>query len=357
MPAPNPNRFSEWDTLLTSTTENVRDSFQKTIWNGRPLHRWLFDKGRRRMIDGGTEIVEPLLYAGSSVGWHGENDLIEIAPSEGLTAASFPWAAVYAPMYISAHEKLKNSGKEQRINLVSVKVEQAMETMKENLSVVSFKDTPGTGEMFGLGALINDAAGDLANSLTGASAVGGIDTQASAAPWWESFVYDGTPTTGDFGAAGLNSGEAVRKAIRTARNESSDSGSDRVDAAFTDLATYEAVEDSYQANVQYEDVDSADSGFENVLVSKLPLFWDFHCTAATVFGINSKYLQIVGHQDRFMETTPWSKDVFDPAADGAGVTGGTVGQFRDGQYAMTSAFLQMTTRNRRRHFRINNVSL
>lgn len=355
MAAPNPNRFSEWDTLLTSTTENVREGFATTIWNGRPLHRWLFDKGRRRMIDGGTEIVEPLLYAGSSVGWHGENDLIEVAPSEGLTSANFGWASVYAPMYISAHEKLKNSGKEQRINLVSVKVEQAMETMKENLAEVAYKDTPGSNEMLGLGAIINNAAGDDDLGHTGAAAVGGIDTQSASAPWWESFVYDGTASSGDFGADGLNSGEVVRKAIRTARNESSDSGSDRVDAAFCDLTTYEAVEDSYQSKVQYEDVDSADSGFENVLVSKLPLFWDFKCPAGTVFGINSKYLQIVGHSDRFMETTPWSKDVWDPAADGVG--GGAVGQFRDGQYAMTSAFLQMTTRNRRRHFRLNNISI
>ncbi len=345
--AVNTTRVSDWDGLMSSTLENVRGSFADNIWNGRPLHAWLFKKGRRRMIDGGTEIVEPLVYAAGNSGWYGEDDIIDVQKTAGHSAASFPWAALYGTVFISGREKLKNSGKEQAINLLDARVTQAQETMKNDLSTAAFADTPASADtMLGLGYLINDAAGDGANVE-----IGGIDSTVNA--FWNSTVKDGTPTTGDFGAAGLNTGELVRKAIRTARNEASDSGNDRVDAAFTDLTTYEAVEDSFMQQVRYEDTDSANAGFENVEVSKMPLFWDFDCTAGTVFGINSKYLQVVGHSDRWMQHSGFTKNPLDSTYSG----GGAVGGVRDAQYDIITSLLQMTTRNRRRHFRINNVSL
>ena len=198
-----------------------------------------------------------------------------------------------------------------------------------------YADTPATADtMLGLGHLINDSTGD-------AGLVGGID--ASTNSFWNSTVVDGS-TAAD--------GEAVRKLIRTARNAASDSGNDRCDAGFTDLATYEGIEDSYQQQVRYEDVDSANAGFENVEVSKMPLFWDFDCTPGTVFGINSKYLQIVGHSGRWMQQSKFSENPVDSSYS----TGGATGAVRDGRYSMITCFLQMTTRNRRRHFRINGVS-
>lgn len=348
----NTTRSGTWDELLTTTLENVRPSLADNIWNGRPLHRWLFLKGRRRMVGGGVEIVEPLIHGAGNSGWYGESDIMEIEPTTGITAASFPWSSCFASIYITGREKLMNSGKEQIINLLDAKVMQAEESMKDDLSSASFADTPATDAMLGLGYLINDAAGD------GASVeIGGIDSTANA--FWNSVVKDGTPTTGDYGAAGLNTGDLVRKAVRTARNESSDSGNDRADAGFTDLTTYEAIEDSFVSNVRYEDVDSANSGFENIEVSKMPIFWDFDCPANTVFGINSKYLQIVGHKDRWMSQTPFSVNPVDGTygtASGA-ASGTAVGGVRDAQYSIITSLLQMTTRNRRRHFRINNVTL
>tara|TARA_R110001606_G_scaffold112169_6_gene238869 strand:- start:425 stop:1471 length:1047 start_codon:yes stop_codon:yes gene_type:complete len=346
--AVNTSRSADWDGLMSSTLENVRGSFADNIWNGRPLHAWLFKKGRRRMVDGGTEIVEPLVYANGNAGWYGEDDIIDVQKTAGHSAASFPWAALYGTVFITGREKLMNSGKEQAINLLDARVTQASETMKNDLSTAAFADTPASADtMLGLGYLINNAAGD------GAADVGNIDAATNA--FWNSTVKDGTASTGDFGAAGLDTGEKVRKAIRSARNAASDSGNDRADAAFTDLTTYEAVEDSFIQQVRYEDVDSANAGFENVEVSKMPLFWDFDCTAGTVFGINSKYLQIVGHSDRWMEHSGFTKNPLDSTYDST--VGTSVGGVRDAQYDIITTLLQMTTRNRRRHFRINNITI
>jgi hypothetical protein len=351
----NLTRGDVWDDLLTTTLENVRGSLADQIWNARPLHAWLFKKGRRRMVDGGTEIVEPLVYAGGHTGWYGENDTLEIKPISGISAASFPWVSHYGSVYITGREKLMNNGKEQIINLLDAKVMQTKETMNDDLSVAAFKDEPDSGEeMFGLGYLIDDHVGDAAKGGGSGVLVGNINSDDNA--WWRSVVLDGAATTGDFGSDGLNTGEKVRKAVRTGRNAASDGGSDRCDAAFTDLATYEAIEDSYVQKVQYEDVDSANAGFENIEVSKMPLFWDFHCPEGTVFGINSKYLQVVGHSSRFMAQTPFTKNPTDTTAAGT-AAGGSVSGVKDGQYSLITSLLQMTTRNRRRHFRINNITI
>ena len=341
--AVNTTRSADWDGLMSSTLENVRGSFADNIWNGRPLHRWLFDKGRKRMVDGGTEIVEPLVYAEGNTSFYGEDDIIEVQKTAGHSAASFPWAGLYGTVFITGREKLMNSGREQAINLLEARVTQAEETMKSALSAAAFANTPATADtMLGLGHLINNSAGDVALGGTGAK-VGNIDSAVNS--FWNSTVVDGSAYT---------TGEHVRKGIRTARNTASDSGNDRCDAAFTDLSTYEAVEDSFQAQVRYEDVNSANSGFENVEVSKMPLFWDFDCTAGTVFGINSKYLQIVGHKDRWMEHSGFSKNPVDGTYTGAS---SAVGGVRDAQYDIITSLLQMTTRNRRRHFRINGLTV
>lgn len=357
--AANVERIPDWDELTTTTLENVRKGgFADQIWNGRPLHAWLFKKGRRRMVDGGIEIVEPLVYAGGHTGWYGQDDTLVIKGNDGLSAASFPWASHYGSIYISGREKLQNSGKAARINLLDAKVEQVKQTIQDDMSTAAFADEPSSADvMFGLGYLIDDATGDAAKNGGSGVNVGNIDSGTYS--WWQSVVKDGTPTTGDFGAAGLNTGELVRKAIRSARNAASDASNDRCDAAFTDLDTYEAIEDSYVAKVQYEDVDAANAGFESIEVSKMPLFWDFDCPAATVFGINSKYLQIVGHEDRFMAMTEFSKNPTDTTtAGGTAVNSASgVSGVKDGQYSLITTYLQMTTRNRRRHFRINNVSL
>ena len=343
--AVNQGRNADWDGLMSSTLENIRGSFADNIWNGRPLHRWLFEKGRRRMVDGGTEIVEPLVYADGNTAWYGEDTIISVQKTDGHSAASFPWAGLYGTVFITGREKLMNSGKEQAINLLEARVTQAEETMKSTLSTAAFADTPASADtMFGLGYLINNAAGDATAVAAGHGHVGGIDTSVGGNSFWQSTVVDGS---------GYTTGEHVRKGIRTARNTASDAGNDRCDAAFTHLSTSEAVEDSFVQQVRYEDVNSANAGFENVEVSKMPLFWDFDCTAGTVFGINSKYLQIVGHKDRFMEHSGFTTN----PVDGTYTTGSSVGGVRDAQYDIITSLLQMTTRNRRRHFRINGLTV
>ena len=351
----NTTRADTFDVLFSTTFDKYRPTLTNNAWDAHPTHYWLNRKGRRRMLDGGPTIVEPLIYGGGHAGWYGENDIVEIQPQTGISAATFDWRSVYATMYLSGKEKLLNSGENQIIALAEAKAMQAEENLGEMLAVSAYKDEPDSAdEFFGLGYLIDDHTGDAAKASGAGVDVGGIDSTAN--DWWRSRVYDGTPTTGDFGAAGLNTGELVRKAIRTARNAASDSTKDKADVAFTTQEVYEAIEDTYVQNVRYEDVDAANAGFDNIRVSKMPLFFDFHCPADTVFGVNSKYLQIVGHKDRWMTASGWSKNPAE-GVDSTYSANSSVGGFRDGQYNVITGLGNMTVRNRRRQFRINNIAL
>ena len=57
---------ANFDALLSTTLAKYRDQLTDNVFTARPLTYFLTDKGRIRMIDGGTKIVEPLIYGQNS---------------------------------------------------------------------------------------------------------------------------------------------------------------------------------------------------------------------------------------------------------------------------------------------------
>jgi hypothetical protein len=57
---------ASFDSLLSTTLANYRDQLTDNIFTARPLTNHLMEKGRMRMVDGGTKIVEPLIYGQNS---------------------------------------------------------------------------------------------------------------------------------------------------------------------------------------------------------------------------------------------------------------------------------------------------
>ena len=57
---------TSFDELLSTTIANYRDQLTDNIFKARPLTNYLMDGGRIRMLDGGTKIVEPLIYGENS---------------------------------------------------------------------------------------------------------------------------------------------------------------------------------------------------------------------------------------------------------------------------------------------------
>jgi hypothetical protein len=329
----------DWDTILTTTLQNRRKTLVDNIFNARPLMYWLTEKGKtKRMESGGESILEHLLYGeNSDTQSYSEWEALTLTPQTGITSAQFPWKQVYTSVVISGLEEAKNNSEERVIHLLEAKVNQSEQTLKNKMTTMLYGDGTGNDDkdFLGLEALIGD-------DTVGPDVVGGIDCTEAGNEWWRSVVKDADGTT-----SGLTHGELVALLTR-AYHEASDSGSDKVDALFTDLDTYEFYESGLLQGVRYTDSKAANLGFDNVSFRGVPVFWDFDNPAGTVYGINSKYLNVVGHSARWFTNSPFSQ--------GLSSSGGTgVGSVVDARYSFITAFGNMTVSNRRRHFKVYDI--
>ena len=127
----NPN----FDALLSTTLANYRDQLTDNVFTARPLTYFLSDKGRIRMLNGGTKIVEPLIYGqNSTVASYSGYDTISLTAQTGITAAEYDWKQYAASIAISGIEEAKNNGEQEIINLLEAKIMQAEESMREGLT-------------------------------------------------------------------------------------------------------------------------------------------------------------------------------------------------------------------------------
>lgn len=318
---------ANFDTLLSTTLNNHRPRLTDNVFKDRVLSWFLLDKKRSRMDDGGVKIVEPLLYAAGQAGSYSGWDQINITPQTGVTAAEYPWKQLYATVAISGLEKAQNSGENQVLNLVKTKVEQAEETLKNNINTMLWGN--GTGNS-------GKDWGGIAQAISNTGVYGGID--AAVDTWWRSHYVD---VSGD---AGVTAKTVTLEKLFSAINKSAN-GSDKVDGLFTNVDIYGEIEGLFQPQVQYQDVKAANAGFENLTVKGIPLYFDQAAPAERIFGINSKYLTVVGHKDVWFKSTG---DDSTPAHSAHATSGAGIAV--DGTYRLILTYGNLTCRNRARHF-------
>ena len=239
--AGNPN----FDALLSTTLANYRDQLTDNIFTARPLTYFLMDRGRIRMLNGGTKIVEPLIYGNNTtVGSYSGFDSLSLAPQAGITAAEYEWKQYAASISISGIEEAKNNGEQEIINLLEAKIMQAEESMREGFNQMFFGDGTGNGgkNWNGLGNLV-EASGT----------VGGIDR--STETWWRSYEN--------------NSAGALTLAKMATAYNSVSVGNDHPDMILTTQTLFEKYEALIVPQLRFTDTRTADAGFQNLLLIDL----------------------------------------------------------------------------------------
>lgn len=330
-----------FDTIASTTLNNYRKTLTDNIFNDHPLLYWLKDKGRVRMLGGGDQIIEPIIHLeGDSpavntggtprtTGSYAEYEDISITPVDTATSAAYDWKTIVGTIAISGLEELKNSGEEAIINLLEAKIMQTEETLKSNLSTMLWATSLATSsDVLGLPQII-DSTGD----TIGGIAVGDFSG-------WSSVEQDKTAVA--FADVDL------RAMVRSAHNTTSKGGKNGPDVVFSGQALFENYESDLVPQLRYSSTKLADSGFRNLEVNGIPWMWDYDAPANTIFGVASKYLGLVGHKDRWFKQSKFSEGL--SAADGG------VGTTVDARYALITAALELTCRNRRRHFKITNIA-
>ena len=296
-----------FQTLLATTLANYRDQLTDNIFTARPLTYHLMDKGRIRMLDGGTKIVEPLIYGqNSTVGSYSGYDTISLSPQSGISAAEFDWKQYAASIAISGIEEAKNNGEAAIVNLLEAKIMQAEESMREGFNQMFFGNGTGnSGKNWdGLGNLIESG-----------NAVGGIDGATEA--WWNSYEEN-------------TAGALTLAQMATAYNTVS-VGNDHPDMVLTTQTLFEKYEALLQPQLRYTDTKTADAGFQNLLFKAAPVTYDAHCPAGVVYFLNSKYITLVGHSGKWFQQTEFVRP-----------------ENLDARYALIMCYGNLTIRNRKK---------
>jgi hypothetical protein len=298
-----------FDALLSTTLANYRNQLTDNVFTARPLTYMLMEKGRIRMLNGGTKIVEPLIYGqNSTVASYSGYESISLDPQDGISAAEYEWKQYAASIAISGIEEAKNNGEAEIINLLEAKIMQAEESMREGFNQMFFGDGTGnTGKNWnGLGNLVESG-----------NTVGGIDSSAVGNEFWRSYE-DNT------------AGALTLAQMATAYNSVS-VGNDHPDIVLATQTLYEKYESLLQPQLRYTDTKTADAGFQNLLFKAAPVMYDVHAPAGTVFFLNSKYLSLVGHSGKWFQQTEFIRP-----------------ENKDARYALIMCYGNLTCRNRKK---------
>lgn len=309
MPGANPN----FDELLSTTLANYQDKFTDNVFSRRVLAFYLKEKGRIRLVSGGTKMVMQVhLQKAPGATSYTRGDGLTYDQFALGTAAEYPWQRVRAPIAIDRLDESVNSGKEALINILEERTMLAEESLTEALNAMWFGDGTGNSgkDWLGLKALIGD-------HLDPITTVGGISCLGSTngSEKWRSHV---NRAGGTFSAAGngTTTGPAKTSAginlLRTAINTTT-YGSDKVDLILSAQDIYEAFEAEQDSRVLLRDQKAIDFGFETFKYKGVNFAFDEMIPAGAayggasklVYGINTKHLKLQGLSDTWFSADPF----------------------------------------------------
>lgn len=281
--------------MVTSTERAWSQKVTDNVSDHNALLRRLKDKDKIRTYGGGYEITLPLEYAenGTYQRFAGY-DLLNTNASDVLTTAKFDNKMIALHVTASGQELLQNSGKEQMINLVKVRKQNALKTAANQFSI----------DMYSTGALTNQIGG-LGHIVTsdGTGTVGGI-VSGTYTFWKNQFKeMTGTNLAGSPSVTNAASMKADMNSLWLALNR----GADKPDLIVLSHDLYALYELGEQQLQRYADADLAKAGFMGLKYKSADVIFDdntnFATNAEVGYFLNTDYLYVMQHKE-----AQWSAD-------------------------------------------------
>lgn len=288
-------------TEMVSTT--MRKHYRKVVDNvtdHNALLRYMKERGNIKTdASGGYEIAIPLSYAENSTYQRFNGyDTLNIGASDVLSAAKYDWSQVALHVTASGRELRMNNSEERMINLVKARVDVAMATASNNMSVDLYSDGALANQVGGLAHIIQN---------NGQGTVGGINS-GTYTFWRNKFTE---VAGGDTAVDGASTGTALTYAnLRAAMNTSwlaTNRGTDKPDLLIASHDMYSLYEGGLQDLQRYQSATSAAAGFESLKYKSADIIFDdntnFGTTAEKIYVVNTKYLYLMEHPD-----ARWTED-------------------------------------------------
>ena len=291
---------ADFDAILSTTFKKFTPRIEDNLFENNALLFYLTTGDRVERVDGGHQLVEPLMYGrNSTVNSFAGYDNINTDPQEGITAAVEDWKLLAGTVAISLTEEIQNGGTSRIVSLLEAKAQQLALSLEEEFEIQLFADGTGNSskDFKGLMYYMPD------DPTTGT--VSGIDRSVSTNSWWR-------PTVTEVG------GVLTIPRMATLYNTVS-RGKDHPDFGLTDQGEYEAYEQLLQPAQRFTDPDTAAAGFENIRYKRMALMFADQCPAdagsdAQMFFLNSKYLKLKVHTSTWFRSTPFESPHGQPNA-------------------------------------------
>lgn len=278
---------SNVDALLSSTLAAIpKKRYADNIFTKIPLFMW-FKKKAKMTVDGGANLVMPLMYGKNSTAKsYSGYGIIDTTPQEGLTAASYLWAQYAATISISGlEERIQNVGDKALIKLLDAKITQAEMSLADKLDIDLWAS-----------AVTGTNINTLVTLVDQTTTVGQVSKSSNS--WWQCQ----TVASGSFAARGLAD---MRSLYNTITNQSLSKGAP--DFICADQTSYQYYEASQQPQMRYSDNTMADAGFENLRFKGATMTYDPNTPSGKMYFLSSDSLKLVTSKGTNFITTPFIK--------------------------------------------------
>ena len=280
-----PNLSEIVTTTMYNRSKNLADNVSK---NNALLYR-LQERGRVKPFSGGRSIIQELDYQeNATFKYYSGYEELDVSPSDVLTAAEGQIKQAAVAVSMSGLEELQNSGKEQMIDLLDARIQNAERTLMNNIATGCYSDGTGSGgkEIGGLQLLVADSPSS--------GTVGGIDR--STYSFWRNVAYDAT-TDGGAAATAANIDRYMNAVwVQIVR------GNDRPDLIVADNNYWTLYLESLQALQRIQNDKMASAGFMNVKYMGADVVFDggFGGGASTnhMYFLNTNYIHFRPHSKR-----------------------------------------------------------
>jgi hypothetical protein len=275
--------------IVTTTLRNRTGKLADNVTKNNALLYRLRARGRVKPVSGGRTIVQELNYQenGTYKRYSGY-EVLNISPSDVFTGAEYNYAQAAVAVSISGLEMLQNSGEEAIIDLLEGRIENAEQTLTNNvaLDIYSNGTADGGRQIGGLQLLIS--------TTPTSGIVGGIDP--SVWSFWRNVFFSGLTTGGAAVSTATIQTYMNRVYLQLVR------GADAPDLIVADNNFYRFYLESMQALQRVGDEDLAELGFQTLKYMNADVVLDGGfgggAPTSTMFFLNTKYLFFRPHQDR-----------------------------------------------------------
>lgn len=278
----------DYNRLTSTTIEKYIPRFEDNIFTSKPLLFALTSFGSVETHDGGTKIVQPLMYAElRNQGSYSGSDPFLTDEDDGFTAAEFDWAQYYGLVRLKNIELAKNSGAPAILKILENEMKRAELSISQSLNEMFYLDGSGNSgkDWNGLDLIVSDSA-----------AFGGIDPTDVGNDWWGAKVTDSVGDLEDFAP------------IRAKYLEVSE-GNDLPTNGMTTEAIYAQIDSLFEPNQRFMDPTMANQGFETLLFHGMPIAFDRDCQDGRFYFLNLDYITLNKLGPNWFKTSEWMEPV------------------------------------------------